>query len=1574
MKYLNVYLIFSFTFFVTVAELFSPATYQRTGGYSYIPASIPSASTAFFAAQSTDSLALVALYNSTNGLLWANRWNLFSPVSTWYGVQLDGEGYVTELHLNNNRLSGTLPVEIGDFSRMQYLQIDNNTIGGSLPTEIGQLSELSILFVDDNNFTGSVPEELANCSQLMTIFLDNNQFSGPIPQGFTNLMNLQTLDIFNNQFDSLPDLSGLNLQFNKFRVYNNRLTFDDIIPNLGNAMNNRYPPQDSVFEKGSAIVPTGTYFEIDLGIDKNLTDNSYQWYKNGMPFGTPTNSNTLVFPAIDWSDAATYRCDISNSAAPLLTLHSRSFTINVTCGTSTLEVRDQLCPGESLVFNAVTYDQANPVDIITLPAADQYGCDSIIDIQIGFHPIATSNFSTTLCYNESTVINGTTYDRNRPSGTETILGGSPNGCDSTVNIQLNFYPEITSSVNTSLCEGESMLINGTLYNEGRPSGTETLIGASAQGCDSIIQINLQFNNPVVNNLQQSLCEGESLLVNGTLYNQSQASGTEVIAGGAANGCDSTIIINLQFNSAGINTLNTSLCPGENILVNGTLYDAGNPSGTETLAGAATNGCDSVIQVDLSFSTPVTEAINSTLCTGSSLLVNGNVYNESTPSGTEVLPGAAANGCDSTIQVNLTFNSTVTNTINSSLCTGGSLVVNGNVYDEGNPGGTEILPNGSVNGCDSIIQINLTFNNTIITNLNPTLCPDGSLLVNSTLYNQANPTGSELLMTIDGCDSLVQIDLNFHSPAISTLRPSLCDGETFLVNGNTYDQNNLTGTEIIAGASANGCDSTIQVELEFIIPTASSFSQTLCDGENMLIDNIIFDQNNPSGTVTLEGEGQNGCDSIVTVNLNFLPPAIGDFQPAVCSGEQVSFNGSIYDENRLTGMEVLPGMAQRGCDSIVMVELQILPPATGRLEQTLCEGSEMLINGVRYDMNNPSGTEVFPGIGAGGCDSVLQIELDFMSFVTTDLNLSLCEGDQIEINGNLYNESRPSGTETFANGSVNGCDSIVNIALSFKQPASSSLTPELCIGDILVVNGSIYDENQPSGTEVMAGAAANGCDSIIQVAIHFNTSSLLNLNESLCAGESLTVNGNTYDQSQPNGIEILSGASSSGCDSVIRIELNFMQPIVEEIRPSLCPGESLMINGTLYSESRANGVEIMSNAATNGCDSILQIDLNYYPTAEEQVQLQLCEGESFSINGEVYDENNSSGSTTLVGASQHGCDSIVQVDLQFSAASFFSFADTICLGGTYNFNGMAYTNSGSYEAILTNAIGCDSSVNLQLFVQDIGTVSEAYAGEDAMICSDALSLNGNLPAGTSGQWTTDSDAIILNPNQVNTQVNGLDAGTYAFIWSLSTAYCNDYDRDTLLLTKPEAPLAEDDFYILQTEDNGQVLDLLHNDELPEDWLFNLLAPPVQGQLEEQGFDQYTFQWPASFSGDLDFRYEVCNAFCLDLCDTALVQVRIQEKEVEEEITEIPNGFTPNGDGVNEYFVIPMLEENPDQFPKAELIIFNRWGDIIYQAKPYRNDWDGRDSSGKLLPHGTYYYVLRLNLADGDQYKGDVTILK
>jgi gliding motility-associated-like protein len=85
-----------------------------------------------------------------------------------------------------------------------------------------------------------------------------------------------------------------------------------------------------------------------------------------------------------------------------------------------------------------------------------------------------------------------------------------------------------------------------------------------------------------------------------------------------------------------------------------------------------------------------------------------------------------------------------------------------------------------------------------------------------------------------------------------------------------------------------------------------------------------------------------------------------------------------------------------------------------------------------------------------------------------------------------------------------------------------------------------------------------------------------------------------------------------------------------------------------------------------------------------------------------------------------------------------------------------------------------------------------------------------------------------------------------------------------------------------------------------------------------------------------------------------------KEVASNIS-IPQGFSPNGDGTNDTFVIEGVR--PDE--RVLLEVYNRWGSLVYAAEDYRNDWNGSSNVGlKLLeagaglPAGTYFYVVTL----------------
>jgi gliding motility-associated-like protein len=85
--------------------------------------------------------------------------------------------------------------------------------------------------------------------------------------------------------------------------------------------------------------------------------------------------------------------------------------------------------------------------------------------------------------------------------------------------------------------------------------------------------------------------------------------------------------------------------------------------------------------------------------------------------------------------------------------------------------------------------------------------------------------------------------------------------------------------------------------------------------------------------------------------------------------------------------------------------------------------------------------------------------------------------------------------------------------------------------------------------------------------------------------------------------------------------------------------------------------------------------------------------------------------------------------------------------------------------------------------------------------------------------------------------------------------------------------------------------------------------------------------------------------------------------------IPEGFSPNDDGINDKFVI----KNIDLFPANKIYIYNRWGNLVYEQEGYNNEWDGKPNvSGTLgddkLPVGTYYYILELNDKEKLKFNG------
>ena len=184
-----------------------------------------------------DSLALVALYNATDGPNWARNDNwLTGPVSQWASVGVTGNR-VTSLAFDNNQLTGSIPPELGNLTNLTYLWFSSNNLTGSIPAELSRLTNLTQLVLSYNQLTCSIPSELESLANLTFLSLFGNQLTGSIPPELGNIPGLADLWLFYNQLTgSIPPELGNLANLTRLWLYQNNLT-GSIPPELGRLAN-----------------------------------------------------------------------------------------------------------------------------------------------------------------------------------------------------------------------------------------------------------------------------------------------------------------------------------------------------------------------------------------------------------------------------------------------------------------------------------------------------------------------------------------------------------------------------------------------------------------------------------------------------------------------------------------------------------------------------------------------------------------------------------------------------------------------------------------------------------------------------------------------------------------------------------------------------------------------------------------------------------------------------------------------------------------------------------------------------------------------------------------------------------------------------------------------------------------------------------------------------------------------------------------------------------------------------------------------------------------------------------------
>ncbi|WP_159521616.1 T9SS type B sorting domain-containing protein [Sunxiuqinia indica] len=242
----------------------------------------------------------------------------------------------------------------------------------------------------------------------------------------------------------------------------------------------------------------------------------------------------------------------------------------------------------------------------------------------------------------------------------------------------------------------------------------------------------------------------------------------------------------------------------------------------------------------------------------------------------------------------------------------------------------------------------------------------------------------------------------------------------------------------------------------------------------------------------------------------------------------------------------------------------------------------------------------------------------------------------------------------------------------------------------------------------------------------------------------------------------------------------------------------------------------------------------------------------------------------------------------------------------------------------------------------------------------LDASSSLGEDLSYNWWTEGDELIINGAQSATpQVSGM--GTYYL--EISDQFgCSVLDSVNVGLLVQVTAFNDTVGVLVNTFAD---INVLRND-MPQGQLdpesVTIVMPPDHGVAVVSSDSIITYTPDQYYVGQDNFIYAVCDFS--NQCDEATVLVMITDDELF-----VPNAFSPNGDGINDYFEIKGI----GQYEQVSMKIFNRWGNLVYQSANYGMGisrdgfWDGtvnkgiRTGSGQV-PAGTYYYILDLGVGN------------
>lgn len=792
-----------------------------------------------------DSAVLVDLYGASKGINWKVKWDLNQPFSKWHGITVNNSGCVTAISLPENGLQGNIPdIEL---PFLKKLDVSGNNILSTLPA-LSRVPSLEHLDLSNNRFIGSLPK-LTNSDKMRVILANNNRLDGSIPD-YSAMTELEQLDLADNNltgsimvlshFDQLTylDLSKNQLQ-GGIPILNDKPGLNEI--NLsGNKLSGELPDLDGLTSlakvnfsenrlTGSFRWPADVPELTELKISNNLLGDT-------IPNTGPVGKLTLFYASNNQFTGQIPSMELPLLEELMISQNQLSGAVPDFAGLPALEqftVRhnnlDNLEFGPDLfsqiAFADVSENRLTFQDLIPFRNFRGSSISMFPQKPIGFK---TPTFTVTKGNNFTIELNTDEKDAStdyqwfkdgkrleigdkkdffisnvipRDAGeykvtmTNSLFPGFP--IMSEIFTLVVNCPQVVTDRIIYLCPDEVFSYKGTEFSRDTVF-SDTVFSQSDLVCDSLYLFEIKNYEPDSVHAITELCEGE-IYYFGPDSIELTRSGTYLDTFPNLGGCDSIVLLGLEFRDSYKRTMDVGLCPGDSLLFGDSVYYE-----DVSLVDSFTSvyGCDSLIILEVRFSDPVRTTTRYDICEGDSVLVNGQYYSIST-TWTDTL--TARGGCDSISTVEIQLREIYESTLNINLCSPETFEWQGReLHQSGNFSDTLQ----SIYGCDSIVHLNLTISPSYFSRDTLYICQGDSVL-----FNRAWLTGSGIYFsdqsTIQGCDSMNVLVLEIHDYAEKLVTLEICGGDTVMYNNKSY-----AGVGIYTDTltSLESCDTLVTLEI------------------------------------------------------------------------------------------------------------------------------------------------------------------------------------------------------------------------------------------------------------------------------------------------------------------------------------------------------------------------------------------------------------------------------------------------------------------------------------------------------------------------------------------------------------------------------------------------------------------------------------------------------------------------------------------------------------------------------------------------------------------------------------------